>query len=105
MGNVSDYFENIGYKSKYSIGDRVFGYWNKIPFIGTVGNDFQTSLVEGPKITIHLDLPIVFEGEQKTVILVKHKDIKRLQSLEDLEPLKLKEAGSIPAKRTTTRKK
>jgi hypothetical protein len=39
MGNQTDYFEKIGYKPKYHIGDRVFGYWNKIPFVGTVGND------------------------------------------------------------------
>ena len=60
MGNVSDYFERIGYKPKYQIGDRVFGTWNKIPFIGTVGND---RCIDGihPEVTIHLDLPIKFD--------------------------------------------
>jgi len=102
MGNVADYFEKKAYKPKYEIGDRVFGTFNGIPFIGTVGNDRVVSL-EGPEVTVHLDLPIRFENQVRTVIIVKHKQIKRLSSLEDTEPLKLKEAGSIPAKRTKSK--
>ena len=39
MASLAEYFEKNRYKPKYFLGDRVFGYWNKIPFIGTVGND------------------------------------------------------------------
>lgn len=77
MGSQTDYFERIGYKPQYFIGDRVFGKWNKIPFIGTVGNDRVVSN-EGPEITIHLDLPIKYKDEVKTFIIVKHKDIKQI---------------------------
>ena len=76
MGNQTDYFERIGYKSKYSIGDRVFGHWNKIPFVGTVGNDRVVGL-SGTEITIHLDLPIRYNNEVKNFIIVKHRDIKQ----------------------------
>jgi hypothetical protein len=79
MGNQTEYFERTGYKPKYLIGDRVFGYWNKIPFAGTVGNDTLISPVEGPRISIHLDLPIRYEGTTKNIIIVKHKDIKRMK--------------------------
>ena len=79
MGNLSDYFERTAYKPKYQIGDRVFGYWNKIPFIGTVGNDTLVSEERGPQISIHLDLPISLTGQQFSVIIVKHKDIKPLK--------------------------
>lgn len=79
MGNQTEYFERIGYKPEYLIGDRVFGYWNKIPFAGTVGNDTLISLVEGPRISVHLDLPIKYEGIVKTMLIVKHKDIKRMK--------------------------
>jgi hypothetical protein len=79
MGNQTDYFERIGYKPKYHIGDRVFGYWNKIPFIGSVGNDTVISEIEGPRISIHLDLPIRYESEIRNVIIVRHKDIKPLK--------------------------
>jgi hypothetical protein len=76
MGNQTDYFERIGYKPIYSIGDRVFGHWNRIPFVGTVGNDRVIGL-SGPEITIHLDLPIQHNGEIKNFIIVKHRDIKQ----------------------------
>lgn len=76
MGNQTDYFERIGYKPTYSIGDRVFGHWNRIPFVGTVGNDRVIGL-SGPEITIHLDLPIRYNDEVKNFIIVKHRDIKQ----------------------------
>lgn len=79
MGTQTDYFDRIGYKPKYHIGDRVFGYWNKIPFIGTVGNDTIISEIEGPRISIHLDLPIRFDESIRNIIIVKHKDIKLLK--------------------------
>lgn len=76
MGNQTDYFEKVGYKPKYWIGDRVMGKWNKIPFVGTVGNDTLINEIEGPRISIHLDLPIKFNGTVYNLIIVKHKDIK-----------------------------
>jgi hypothetical protein len=79
MGSQTDYFNRIGYKPKYQIGDRVFGHWNKIPFVGTVGNDTVISEIEGPRISIHLDLPISLTGRIHSVIIVKHKDIKLLK--------------------------
>ena len=78
MGNQTDYFERIGYRPKYWIGDRVFGKWNKIPFIGTVGNDTMINETEGPRISIHLDLPIKHNGTIYNVVIVKHKDISKL---------------------------
>jgi hypothetical protein len=78
MGNQTDYFDRIGYKPKYHLGDRVFGHWNKIPFIGSVGNDTVINEQEGPRITIHLDLPIKFQNKINNIVVVKHKDIKPL---------------------------
>jgi hypothetical protein len=78
MGIQTDYFNKIGYKPKYFIGDRVFGKWNKIPFIGSVGNDRVIDNT-GPHITISLDLPIRYENEIHRIIIVKHKDITRLR--------------------------
>jgi len=78
MASLAEYFERTGYKAKYHLGDRVFGRWNKIPFIGTVGND---RCIDGvtPTITIHLDLPIRLTGVNHSVIIVAHKDIKPLK--------------------------
>ncbi len=82
MGNLADYFAKNRYQATYDIGDRVFGKWNKIPFIGSVGNDSLVSEQEGPRISIHLDLPVKVKDKIYTVIFVKHKDIKRLKTYE-----------------------
>jgi hypothetical protein len=81
MGTQSDYFNQIGYQPQYFLGNRVFGHWNKIPFVGTVGNDTVINHTEGPRISIHLDLPIQFEGTTYSVIIVKHQDIKPLKEM------------------------
>jgi len=76
MGNQTDYFNRIGYKPKWFIGDRVFGHYKKIPFVGTVGNDRLINETIGPEVTIHLDLPMKVDNTYKSFIIVKHKDIK-----------------------------
>lgn len=90
MGSQTDYFERIGYRPKYWIGDRVFGHYKKIPFVGTVGNDTLINEIEGPRISIHLDLPMKVNNEYKTLLIVKHKDIKRLISLDEETPRPIK---------------
>jgi hypothetical protein len=77
MSNNTNYFEKIGYRPKYEIGDRVFGHYQKIPFVGSVGNDRQIN-DSGPEVTIHLDLPIKTKDKIYSIIVVKHKDIRRL---------------------------
>ena len=79
MGNQTDYFERIGYKPTWHIGDRVIGKWNKIPFVGTVGNDTVINEANGPQISIHLDLPIKFRDKTHNIIIVKHRDISKLK--------------------------
>jgi hypothetical protein len=105
MSNLAEYFAANRYHGKWQIGDRVFGHYQKIPFVGTVGNDSLVNEIEGPRVTIHLDLPMKVDKTYKSFIIVKPKDIKRLTSMDDKEPLKLPEAGSIPAKRTKQPKK
>lgn len=105
MPNYAEYFDKVCYKPTWFIGDRVFGKYKTIPFIGTVGNDTLISDVEGPRVSVHLDLPIKIDNKYNSLIIVKPKDIKRLKSMDDEEPLKLPKAGSIPAKRTKQGKK
>ena len=76
MGNQTDYFNKIGYKHVYDIGDRVFGHYKKIPFVGTVGNDRKINDIDGPEVTVHLDLPMQVNGKVVLFIIVKHTDIK-----------------------------
>ena len=100
MASLEEYFAKHRPKAIWHRGDRVFGHWNKIPFIGTVGNDNMISELEGPRVSIFLDLPIKYNDKVYEIIFVKQKEIKRLTSMDDTEPLKLPKAGSIPAKRT-----
>jgi hypothetical protein len=82
MSNLADYFSKNRYHGKWQIGDRVYGYWNKILFVGTVGNDTLVSELIGPQVSVHLDLPIAYQGNKLTVITVKPKDLKRLKSFD-----------------------
>lgn len=86
MGNQTEYFERIGYKPKYQIGDRVYGKYNKIPFVGTVGNDTVISEEKGPQVSVHLDLPMKIEKTIRSIIIVTHKDIKLLKKFDEEEP-------------------
>ena len=82
MSSLADYFAKNRPQAVWHIGDRVFGKWNKIPFIGTVGNDNMISELEGPRVSVHLDLPIKYKNEICTLIFVKQKDIKRLRNFD-----------------------
>jgi hypothetical protein len=79
VGNQTDYFNRIGYKPIWFIGDRVQGTWNRIPFRGTVGNDRQLNLIEGPHVSVHLDLPIRLDGQVHNFIFVKPKELKEFK--------------------------
>lgn len=76
MSNLARYFEEKAYKPKWSIGDRVTGVWNKIPFVGSVGNDTLINELQGPRVSVHLDLPIKSQGVVHNILFVKPKDLK-----------------------------
>jgi hypothetical protein len=78
MASLAEYFAKNRYQCKYYLGDRVFGYWNKIPFVGSVGTDSVVSELDGPRVSVQLDLPIKLHNKKISVIIVKHKDIKQL---------------------------
>jgi len=72
MSNLTEYFRRKAEelpKPKFQMGDRVFGRWNDVPFIGTVGQDVNK------RVSVHTDLPIRFEGVNRNVIIVPQKDL------------------------------
>jgi hypothetical protein len=79
MGSLTNYFNQVGYRPTYFIGDRVTGRWNKIPFTGTVGNDRLVNHTDGPEITVHLDLPIRYQDQTINIIVVQHTDVRLLK--------------------------
>lgn len=82
MANLTDYFEAKAYKPKYYIGDRIMGTHNGIPFVGTVGNDRLINEINGPEITVHLDLPMKIENDFRSIIIAKHKNVRPLKELD-----------------------
>jgi len=76
MASLIEYFNKFTYKPKWFIGDRVEGKWNGIPFVGSVGNDSLINEEEGPKVSILVDLPILYKGKVYDIITTKPKDLK-----------------------------
>ena len=75
MANLTEWFEKKEqYKPTWENGARVFGRWNKIPFVGMVVADREKD-----HILIHSDLPIKFDNKLNNIIIVKHKDITKLK--------------------------
>ncbi len=83
MASLAEYFEKNRPQPCFEFGTRVFGKWNKIPFIGTVYGDGMISELDGPRLTIHLDLPIKFENTVKTIIIDTYDKFKGLTELVD----------------------
>lgn len=80
MAGYAEYFSKVAYKPTWSVGDRVFGKYKKMPFIGTVGNDTLISLDQGPVVHILLDLPLKINNSFRSVISVTPKSLKKLST-------------------------
>jgi len=77
---LAEYFELNRPKARYIIGQRVEGTYHDIPWVGTVGSDTLRNYDEGPRVTIHLDLPLkVKDTWYLHIIRVGYKDIKGLR--------------------------
>jgi hypothetical protein len=101
MSSLSEYFANNRPEPKWTFGDRVFGYYNGVPFVGTCGGEGMVNESQGSLVTVFIDLPIKYKNIwHTTFIKVKPKDLKRLIPIEDPEPLKIPKTGSISDKRT-----
>jgi len=85
MRNQAEYFKENRHVAKYEFGQRIFGYWNSIPFIGTIGNDTVINETVGPQFSIHLDLPIRFENTTYNVIVDKQSNFKKITKLIEME--------------------
>jgi len=79
MSSLAEYFALNRPQPKWTFGERVFGKFNGIPFVGTTGGEGMVNETEGSLVTVFIDLPIKYKGVwHTTFIKVKPKDIKRL---------------------------
>jgi hypothetical protein len=70
------YFYMNRYKPKYFLGDPVKGVYRGEPWKGTVANDTLISEEEGPYILVFLDKPIMVDNEERTMLKLKHDEVK-----------------------------
>jgi hypothetical protein len=80
MSGLAEYFEANRPKPRYKFGDRVEGTYMGIPWVGTAYTDNMRSELEGPMVSIDLDLPMKIGKEYHNYIRVKYKDIKGLRT-------------------------
>lgn len=81
MDSFTRYFVDRAYQPTYYPGDRVFGRYHDVPFIGTVGNDTVFTESEGPVLIINVDLPLKYQGKYHTIVKVRHSEVKPLKAL------------------------
>ena len=65
-------------KPRYVRGDRVFGHWNRIPFIASVIRE------EDKNVLVHTDLPIMHDDAVHNILKLSRLDVTRLTSFDDL---------------------
>jgi hypothetical protein len=79
MGNLAEYFEDNRPAPRYKFSDRIEGVYNGIPYVGTAYTDNMRSEKEGPRVSVHLDLPMKIGTEWHNYIRVSYKEIKGLR--------------------------
>jgi hypothetical protein len=62
-------------KIHWQMGDRVFGHYHRIPFIGSVGLYHSN---QPQRIVIFIDLPIIHKGAIIRTVIVNPKQIRPL---------------------------
>lgn len=77
--NLAEYFEQHRPKPKYAFGDRVEGVYQGIPYVGTAYTDNMRNETEGPRVSVHLDLPMKIDAVWHNNIRVTYKQIKGLR--------------------------
>jgi hypothetical protein len=78
MANYAEYFAARDAdlpKPKFVYGDRVFGHWNKIPFVASVIRE------ENKVLLLQTDLPVRYEQTNYSILRLSRTDVKLLKEL------------------------
>ena len=74
--SLAKYFSENRPQPYWKGGERVFGKYNNIPFIGSVGYENMRNMDEGLMALVHLDLPLKDGDVWRTIIRVKPRSLK-----------------------------
>ena len=77
---LDEYFAKHRPVPRYKFGDRVEGVYMGVPYVGTAYTDNMRSELEGPMVSIHLDLPMKIDLVWYRCIRVTYKQIKGLRT-------------------------
>ena len=78
MANYAEYFAARDAdlpKPKFVYGDRVFGHWNKIPFVASVIRE------ENKVLLLQTDLPVRYEQANHSILRLSRTDVKLLKEM------------------------
>ena len=75
MANYAEYFDarDAKTKPKFEYGNRVFGKWNKIPFIGMIIREVEK------EVLVHVDLPVKYDKQYISILRLNRNDVKILK--------------------------
>jgi hypothetical protein len=79
VASLTDYFAKRDAdkpKAKYHIGDRVFGRWNKIPFVASVLRE------EDMNVLVQTDLPLKHNDVYHNILKLARNDVKLMKEVE-----------------------
>ena len=77
MANYAEYFaarDADKPKPKFNYGDRVFGHWNKIPFVASVIRE------EDKNVVVQTDLPVKHDEQLHNILKLARMDVKLLKN-------------------------
>jgi hypothetical protein len=77
MANYAEYFaarDAEKPKPKFNYGDRVFGHWNRIPFIASVIRE------DDKVVLVQTDLPVKHEEQLHNILKLARMDVKLLKN-------------------------
>jgi hypothetical protein len=78
MPSLADYFAKNRPTAKWQFGDRVFGKFHGVPFVGTCGGEGMVNETEGSLVTVFLDLPLKHKNTwHMTFIKVKPSSLTK----------------------------
>lgn len=83
MTTLTEYFEKRARPPRFHCGDRVFGHYKKIPFIGSVGVEHLVSEARGVEVVVNLDLPLRDGDQYLTIVTVRPRDLRPLVKFDD----------------------
>ena len=82
MVALADWFKANRYQGKRHLGERVTGVYKGIRWMGTLGVDNEVNELEGPLVTVLLDLPLKIDDKVHNILRIKSKDVKPLKELD-----------------------